>query len=206
MKTWMLLTLSLASLTLAAAQNFGVIDERRIMEESNHVKAVSQQLQAVQARFVQTLQTLQESPILNAEERDTLFNLLLKENPTEAERQQIQQLINTARQRSAELASLRQKSELNETEKTALERFTQMEREGRENLQVRAQQLEQQLQQQVQQQREATEKRIREIVAQIAKEKKLVMVFSSDVVYYAENDITSEVIKRLDAQQPNQRR
>ncbi len=206
MKTWMLLTLSLASLTLATAQNFGVIDERRIMEESNYVKAVSQQLQAVQARFVQTLQTLQESPILNAEERDTLFNLLLKENPTEAERQQIQQLINTARQRSAELASLRQKSELNETEKTALERFTQMEREGRENLQVRAQQLEQQLQQQVQQQREATEKRIREIVAQIAKEKKLVMVFSSDVVYYAENDITSEVIKRLDAQQPNQRR
>ncbi len=206
MKTWMLLTLSLASLTLAAAQNFGVIDERRIMEESNYVKAVSQQLQAVQARFVQTLQTLQESPILNADERDTLFNLLLKENPTEAERQQIQQLINTARQRSAELAALRQKSELNETEKTALERFTQMEREGRENLQVRAQQLEQQLQQQVQQQREATEKRIREIVAQIAKEKKLVMVFSSDVVYYAENDITSEVIKRLDAQQPNQRR
>lgn len=206
MRTWTLIALHLASLGLALAQNFGVIDERRIFEESTHVKNLNQQLQAIQTRFTQAFETLRESLILTNEERDSLFNLLIKENPSDSERQQVQQLVATARQRASELAALRQKSELNETEKTALERFTQMEREGREGLQVRAQQLQQQLEQQVQQRREELNKRIREITAQIAKEKKLTMVFSSEVVYYAETDITSEVIKRLDSQRQSQRR
>lgn len=206
MRTWMTIAISFASLGFALAQNFGVLDERQILEQSNYVKTINQQLQATQARFAQALQALQENPILTGDERDTLFNLLLKESPTEQEREQTQQMLAVARQRAQELTALRQKAELNETEKTALERFTQMEREGRENLQVRAQQLQQQLEQQVQQQRDELNKRIREIVAQIAKEKKLTMVFSSEVVYYAENDITNEVIKRLDSQRQSRRR
>jgi Outer membrane protein (OmpH-like). len=34
---------------------------------------------------------------------------------------------------------------------------------------------------------------------QVAKEKKLALVFSAGAVLYAENDITNEVIKRLDS-------
>ncbi|MFN7018436.1 MAG: OmpH family outer membrane protein, partial [Fimbriimonadales bacterium] len=90
------------------------------------------------------------------------------------------------------------KAQPSETEKAALERFTQMEALGREALQTLLEQLRQQLNQQAQQRSAEVQKIVREVIAQVAKEKKLAIVFSSEVVFYADNDITDEVIKRLD--------
>jgi Skp family chaperone for outer membrane proteins len=72
-----------------------------------------------------------------------------------------------------------------------------MEAVGREALQSLAQQLSQQLEQQVQQVSKQVDATVRETVAQVAKEKKLALVFSAGAILYAENDITDEVIKRL---------
>jgi Skp family chaperone for outer membrane proteins len=37
------------------------------------------------------------------------------------------------------------------------------------------------------------------VIAQVAKEKKIQVVFSAETVLYCENDLTDEVIKRLNA-------
>jgi Skp family chaperone for outer membrane proteins len=135
--------------------------------------------------------------VLTNEERQELVNLLLAENLNDAQRKRVEQLTQTARQRANELQQLRQKPQPTETEKAALERFTQMEAVGREAIQSLAQQLSQQLDQQLQQSREQVRKAVRETIAQVAKEKKLSLVFSAEAVLYAENDITNDVIKRL---------
>jgi signal recognition particle GTPase len=80
-------------------------------------------------------------------------------------------LTQTARQRAGELQQLRQKPQPTETEKAALERFTQMEAVGREAIQSLAQQLSQQLEQQLQQSREQVRQAVRETIAQVAKRK-----------------------------------
>lgn len=198
-RTWMSLGLAFLTVAFAYTQSFGVVDFRRVQEESTYFKKQLEQLQALQTRYSQLIQVMQESILLTDEERQTLFNLLKLENLNDAQRQQVQQLTTTARQRRGELQALRQKPELSETEKVALQQFSQMEVRGQEAVQAIAQQLGQELERTAQTRDEELNKLLREIVAQIAKERKISMVFSAAVVLYAENDLTSEVIKRLDA-------
>ncbi len=197
--TWMTLAIALLTSVVAYAQNFAVVDFRRVQEESTYVKQRFERLQAMQNRYAQLMQVMQENIHLTDEERQQLYNLLKSENLTDAQRQEIQQLTNTARQRRSELQALRQKPDPTETEKVALQQFSQMEVRGQEALQVMAQQLAQELERAAQSSDEELNKLLREIIAQIAKERKITMVFSAGVVLYAENDLTSEVIKRLDA-------
>jgi len=197
MRTLLGWLLMMACALTAHAQAFGVVDLERVMTESTYVKANRERLQAMEARYRSVFQTLQENLILTNEERQELTNLLMAENLTDEQRTRVEQLTQTARQRSEELQQLRQKPQPTETEKAALERFTQMEAVGREALQSLAQQLSQQLEQQVQQVSKQVDATVRETVAQVAKEKKLALVFSAGAILYAENDITDEVIKRL---------
>lgn len=198
MKTLIGWLLTFGCLVAAHAQAFGVVDYERVINESTYVKSNLDRLQALETRYRGVLQTLQENIILTNEERQELANLLLANNLNEAQRKRVEQLTQAARQRAGELQQLRQKPQPSETEKAALERFTQMETVGREALQTLAQQLGQQLEQQVQQSRDQVNKAVREVITQVAKEKKLTVVFNAQAVLYAENDITSEVIKRLD--------
>jgi Skp family chaperone for outer membrane proteins len=170
---------------------------RASIHESTYVKTNRERLQALEARYGSVLQTLQENIVLTNEERQELTNLLLTENPNDEQRKRIDQLTQTARQRASELQQLRQKPQLSETEKAALEQFTQMEAVGREAIQSLFQQLRQQLEQQAQQIGKQVDTAVRETIAQVAKEKKLSLVFSAGAVLYAENDITDDVIKRL---------
>jgi Skp family chaperone for outer membrane proteins len=197
MRTLLGWLLTIGCVLTSHAQAFGVVDYERIINESTYVKTSLERLQALEARYRSVLQTLQENIVLTNEERQELVNLLLAENLNDAQRKRVEQLTQTARQRAGELQQLRQKPQPTETEKAALERFTQMEAVGREAIQSLAQQLSQQLDQQLQQSREQVRKAVRETIAQVAKEKKLSLVFSTEAVLYAENDITNDVIKRL---------
>lgn len=185
-------------LSAVSAQSFGMVDLRRVERESNYFKTRNEQLQALAERFGRTVQTMVENPILTDEERQELQNLLLAEKLDANQQQRVQQLTQTARQRAEELQQLRQKPQPSETEKAALERFTQMEARGREAVQVLDQQLSQRIRQRQQELLEEATKAVEEIVVQIAKERKLAAVFVKGEVIYAENDITDEVIKRLD--------
>ncbi|MCX7993487.1 MAG: OmpH family outer membrane protein [Fimbriimonadales bacterium] len=197
MKTLLGWLLIFSCLAAAHAQTFGVVDYNRVVNESTFVKTSLERLQALETRYRNVLQTLQENIILTNEERQELTNLLLANNLNDTQRKRVEQLTQTARQRAGELQQLRQKPQPSETEKAALERFTQMETVGREAIQAIGQQLVQQLEQQVQQSRDEVEKAVREVIAQVAKEKKISVVFNAQAVFYAENDITNEVIKRL---------
>lgn len=197
MKTLLTILLAVGCFIAARAQAFGVVDYERVVNESTFVKNSLEQLQALEARYRGVLQTLQENIILTDEERQEFTNLLLADNLNDAQRQRAQQLAQTSRQRADELQQLRQKPQPSETEKAALERFTQMEARGREALQALAQQLTQQLEQRLQQSREQVRNAVRETIAQVAKEKRLTLVFSAEAVLYAENDITNDVIQKL---------
>jgi Skp family chaperone for outer membrane proteins len=197
MKTLFGWLLMIGCVLTAHAQAFGVVDYERIMNESTYVQTNRDRIQSLRARYLNVLQTLEENLVLTNEERQELTNLLLAENLNDEQRKRVDQLKQTARQRAAELQQLRQKPQPTETEKAALERFTQMESVGREALQSLAQQMSQQLEQQAQQIGKQVDTAVRETIAQVAKEKKLSLVFSAGAVLYAENDITNDVIKRL---------
>ncbi|MDW8107305.1 MAG: OmpH family outer membrane protein [Armatimonadota bacterium] len=184
----------------AYTQSFGIVDLERVRNESRFFKTRAEQLQALETRYVNAFQTLAENLVLNDAERQELTNLLLAEKPNGNQQQRIQQLTQTARQRAEELQRLRQKPDLTETEKAALEQFTRMETRSREVLELTRQQFRQQIEQRARQLDDEFSKALDEVIAQIARERKLgVVFFKGAFVAYAEVDITSEVIKRLDA-------
>jgi Skp family chaperone for outer membrane proteins len=186
-----------ALLTLASAQSVGMVDYERIVNEAQLTQESLRELQALQQLYQQAFQSLQESLILTDEERQELANLLMQPNLNDQQKKRLEALKTTARQRADELQALRQKANPTETEKAALERFTQMEARSREALQLLGQQWGQEFNQQAETRRAQVQKRIREVIAQVAKEKKIQVVFSAEVVLYCENDLTDEVIKRL---------
>ncbi len=188
-----------ALFTLAHAQTVGMVDFERVVNESQLTQDSLRELQTLQQRYQQAFQSLQESLILTDEERQELTQLLLQPNLNDNQKKRVDALKATARQRADELQSLRQKANPTETEKAALERFTQMEARSREALQLLSQQWGQEFNQQAEARRSQVQKRIREVIAQVAKEKKVQVVFSADMVLYCENDLTDEVIKRLNA-------
>jgi len=191
-------TLAVATLlTLACAQSIGVVDYERIVNEAQLTQESLRELQTLQQRYQQAFQSLQENLILTDEERQEFANLLMQPNLNDQQKQRLEALKTTARQRADELQALRQKANPTETEKAALERFTQMEARSREALQLLGQQWSQEFNQQAETRRSQVQKRIREVIAQVAKEKKIQVVFSAEVVFYCENDLTDEVIKRL---------
>jgi len=191
-------TLAVATLlTLACAQSIGVVDYERIVNEAQLTQESLRELQTLQQRYQQAFQSLQENLILTDEERQEFANLLMQPNLNDQQKQRLEALKTTARQRADELQALRQKANPTETEKAALERFTQMEARSREALQLLGQQWSQEFNQQAETRRSQVQKRIREVIAQVAKEKKIQVVFSAEAVFYCENDLTDEVIKRL---------
>ncbi len=193
-------TLAVATLlTLACAQSIGVVDYERIVNEAQLTQESLRELQTLQQRYQQAFQSLQENLILTDEERQEFANLLMQPNLNDQQKQRLEALKTTARQRADELQALRQKANPTETEKAALERFTQMEARSREALQLLGQQWSQEFNQQAETRRSQVQKRIREVIAQVAKEKKIQVVFSTETVLYCENDLTDEVIKRLNA-------
>ncbi|MEN3001438.1 MAG: OmpH family outer membrane protein [Armatimonadota bacterium] len=192
--------LAIATLfTLTYAQTVGMVDYERVINEAQIAQDSLRELQALGQRYQQAFQTLQENLILTDEERQELTNLLLQPNLNDQQKKRVDAIKATARQRADELQALRQKATPTETEKAALERFTQMETRSREALQILEQQWGQEINKRAEEKRSQVQKRIREVIAQVAKEKKIQVVFPANMVLYCENDLTDEVIKRLNA-------
>jgi Skp family chaperone for outer membrane proteins len=194
-----IITLIALTLSMATAQTFGMVDFERVINESELAKKSLTELEGLQRQFNGVLQTLQDSLLVTDEERQELMNLIALPTPTDAQKQRAQAIVGTARQRSEELATLRQKPNPTETEKAALDRFTQMETKSREALQGMAQQLDQQLQTRLNESRQKVRNEIKSVIATVAKEKKVTVVFDASGVLFCDNDLTEEVIKRLNA-------
>lgn len=194
-----IIALAALSLSIATAQTFGMVDFEKVINESELAKSSLTELEGMQRQYNAVLQILQDSLLVTDEERQELTNLLMLPTPTDAQRQRVQAIATTARQRSDELSTLRQKPTPTETEKAALDRFTQMETRSREALQGMAQQLDQQLQTRLNESRNKVRNEIKSVIATVAKEKKIAVVFDASGVLFCDNDLTEEVIKRLNA-------
>jgi len=194
-----IITLLALSMSIATAQTFGMVDFERVINESELAKSSLKELENMQRQYNALLQTLQDSLLVTDEERQELMNLIKLPTPTDPQKQRMQAIVTTARQRADELSALRQKPNPTETEKAALDRFTQMETKSREALQGMAQQLDQQLQTSLNESRQKVRNEIKSVIAVVAKEKKVTVVFDASGVLFCDNDLTEEVIKRLNA-------
>lgn len=186
------------TMTLASAQSYGVVDFARVINEADVAKKNLTELEQLQQRYNTLLQNLQANLLLKDDERQELYGVITSATaPTEAQQKRVQDITALSQQRAQELATLRQKPAPSETEKLALDQYTQMETKSREALQGLAQQLDAQLQDRLQKSRQEVRTQVKDAIAAVAKEKKITLVFDTEAVLFCDNDLTDEVIKRI---------
>lgn len=176
---------------------FGNVDLNKIQQSYNKRADLEKNLQQIGDSLSSAMKVQAASDMLTVDEQKQLGQLLVKANPSDADRAAIAKLQSQSRDLANELVGLQQKQNLSDTEKARLESLTKKQQGGKAALdQVNADYT-----QQVQQAQEKASNQFADIVkaaiASVAKEKNLSVVFESGVAVYTANDITDDVVKKL---------
>jgi len=176
---------------------FGMVDLKRVVDEYDQRKALEAQLQQMRDQMRAKLQWRANNLLLEEAELSEYENLASITNPTDQQKQRMQELEQKSRQLNEELSQLRQKNPPTEQDTQRINQLTAIENRNREALVQLQDQFEQQLNARRDEMINQMLQDIRKAVAAVAQEKKLAVVFDSTQVLYASNDITTDVIKRL---------
>jgi Skp family chaperone for outer membrane proteins len=180
-----------------AAGGFGMVDLKRIVDEYEQRKTLENQLQQIRDQMRAKLQWRANNLLLEEAEIAEYESLSSLTNPTDQQKQRMQQIEQKSQQLNQELSQLRQKNPPSEQEVQRINQLTAIENRNKEALTRMQDQFEQELSTRRDEMINQMLQEIRKAVAAIAQEKGLAVVFDSTQVLYASNDITSDVIKRL---------
>lgn len=180
-----------------AAGGFGMVDLKRVVDEYEQRKVLESQLQQMSDQMRAKLQWRANNLLLEEAEINEYEKLASLSNPTEQQKQRMQQIEQKSQQLNQELSQLRQKNPPSEQEVQRINQLTTIENRNKEALRQQQDQFEQQLSARRDGMINQLLQDIRKAVAAIAQEKGLAVVFDSTQVLFASNDITDDVIKRL---------
>jgi len=205
---WTLVGLMVA-LTLfgvAAFQNqapkFGVVNLSAVADKSKLGQREKDAFTAYQTKAKNLITFVNNNKVMTAQQRDRLISLWLKDNPTAAESQELEQLKSAIQTASSRYAELVRKSnptpdELQElSEKSALAGVTQDILPQLQSL------IGQELQARAEQKQTDVLAKARAAAAKYGKDQGFSVIFDQDVAPYAANDVTDEVVKVMDRDNP----
>lgn len=196
-----------ASVVLAAAvsggaradsgPSFGSIDLGKVQTGYTKRADLEKSIQDLADRLQMAIKTQSTSDMLSLAQQKQLGDLLVKPNQTDADRSAETTLQNQSRADATELATLQQKQNLSDTERGRLDVLTKEQQAGKAAIeQVNSDYSDQVRQQQDKVSAQFTDL-VRQAIAAVAKDKGLSVVFDSSVAVYTANDITDDVLKRL---------
>lgn len=181
----------------AGTEQFGSVDMQKVAAAYNKSTTSESQMKGLHDQLLQVYSTQAANPMLNVDQQTQLGNLLLKANPTDADKAQIQTLESQSQKDSQALAALQQQKTLSDSDRAQLASLTAEQQTGAQALQTVQDDYQQRMQQENDQLVQQISDDIRAAVAAVAKQKGLTLVFSSDAVIYSANDITQTVIAKL---------
>lgn len=188
-----------ASAAVQQAPQFGVVDVRRVLSESKSNGTTSVELQVTQRNYAAILQRLDQGSarFLTEAEINELATLYEKAKPTAVEQKRISQLEEKGDQQKREMTALQNTPKPDEAQTARFTLLSDAFEKGRGSLRQLSQTLSARLEDKVRDAEQKSLVAVRVAVAKVAKAKGLAVVFTSDTVFYATNDITDEVVKEV---------
>lgn len=180
-----------------ASGGFGMVDLKRVVDEYEQRRTLEGQLQQLRDQLRARLQWRANNLLLEEAEITEYENLSSLPNPTDQQRERMRQIEQKSQQLNQELSQLRQKNPPSEQEVQRINQLTALENRNREAVLQLQEQFEQQLENRRNEMINQMLQEIRKAVAAVAQEKGLAVVFDSTQVLFASNDITNDVIRRL---------
>ena len=179
------------------AAQFGSVDVQKILAGYSKKTAYDQQIQQLQGRLAGYMQIQQSSPMLSRADQDQLGALLAKANPTDQDKATISQLQAKSTAAVQALATLQQKQNPTDADKQQLTDLLKQQDADKQALDDTYKAYQDEVQQQNEKLSQQLSVEVKAAIVEIAKQRELAVVFDSQVAIYTANDITDDVVKRL---------
>jgi len=181
----------------AGQQVFGSVDISKLQQNSARKTKYDTDLRALADRLDSTFKLQAQSLMLSAADQNELGTLLNTPRPTDAQRAQITALQTRAAGNASRLTELQQKKDPTPADTAQLGVLTDMATSGQKIVTDVGAGYQAQLKKLSDDDNTAFTQVVKEAIAAAARERGLSMVFTSDVAVYTTNDITEDVIKRI---------
>jgi Skp family chaperone for outer membrane proteins len=183
----------------AAGPTFGSVDVGQILNESKARQRDVAELNELVATLRGVMQQLVESGarFLTDDRIKTLAGLYEKKAPTEADKKAIADLENQAAAKSADKRRLENTASPTDEQKKQYTDLTDSEQKGQQALKNVNDDFAKRVDAREVELTNKTVATIRGVVAKVAQDKGLSVVFDSKVAVYTANDITADVIKQI---------
>jgi Skp family chaperone for outer membrane proteins len=181
-----------------------LVDIERISTEYTFNINAMQALQKQDQLNLLVLRALDQHPLLLEADHKVLTELVTAENSTPngltpAQKEQRQKLLDKSKALQEEYNALQQKmvGQLNAQDKLKLNDFFKAQGDAKQRFNDLQEQMQQALKNKLANDRAKALKDVRAAIATVAKQKSIHLVLSNEFVWYAENDLTDDVIKLL---------
>ena len=196
-----------ASLTGATAKErapadtglkIAVVNGARLILESKYYKTETDKLQKLQQDTSLIIRTWDQNSLLSAAEQKQLGDLTVEEGTKAgldaAKKAAKQKLLDKGKMLFDDSLSLQTKPNLSQAENDRLREFAHLDADTKQREQAEAARVKGQIDTQLTAIRDKTDKDARDSLNKISKKEGFNLVFSSEVVLYAETDITDKVL------------
>lgn len=180
----------------------GSIDADRVFNEYEKRIQLYQNLANLKAELEQKLALRNDNLLLTDAEFKQLLDLKLKPKQQEADAKKIEELLAISRQRDKELETLQQKQDATDAEKARRTELANQKNNVTKALEDERENYQTELDKQTIEANREVALDVQTAVADVAKNKNLAIVFNKsfgaiEFVLYSSNDITDDVLKRL---------
>lgn len=199
-----------ASLTGATAKGYApadatlkiaVVNPARLIVDGKYYKAETDKLSKLQQDTSLMIRTWDQNSLMTEVDQKSLGELAVAEGSKEgldaAKKAQKQKLLDKGKALFEEYVALQTKQQLNQTEQDRLREFARLDADTKKREQDTATTVKGQIDGKLTGIREKTDKDARDSLNKIAKNDHYTLVFSSEVLLYADNDITDKVLSDL---------
>jgi Skp family chaperone for outer membrane proteins len=183
----------------AQAQQFGIVNFRRCAQESKMKAELDTKFAEISKQLLSVFQKMKDANavFLDANEIKELAALYEKAQPSDSDKKRIEALVGKADLKQGAAKRLDQTVNPTAEQKQELQKLAQAQQDGAAILQAVGDDFQKRVDAKAAELEEQLAVKVREVVAQVAKEKNLALVFDSGLVIYASLDITADVLKVL---------
>ena len=179
------------------AAQFGSVDINKIQAASTKKEAYDTTLHDMASRLDAQFKQQAAYVMLSKDEQLQLSQLLAKANRSDVENTQVTALEAKATHDAQELTNVQQNKNPSSTDSARLDALTKQYQAGQQALTDIGEEYQSQLKKASDTDNADFTKSVKEAISVVAQQRGLAVVFTSDVAVYTGNDITDEVVKRL---------
>ena len=176
---------------------FGSVDINKLQTQSTRKGKYDAELHALAAKLDATFKAQATSLMLSSADQNELGTLLNNPRPTDSDRARITALETKAAQASQQLIDLQQKKDPTPADTAQLGTLTDLSNNGQKIVQAIGDGYQAQLKKLSDDDNAAFTQSVKDAINAAAQQRGLSVVFTSDIAVYTANDITDDVIKRI---------